>query len=161
MIIQQELFQLYVYDSEKGIFFHAENKPRAKSGKQVGTITKQGYVLINVKGKTQKAHRMAWLYVYGEWPILGIDHINGNPTDNRISNLRIANQSQNIANAKVFKTNRFGAKGVGFRKDTQRWTARIMVNYKNISLGCFGSFEEAKSAYQKAAKHYFGEFSRA
>ena len=159
MLTQQELVQLYSYDPETGFFYHGKNRLRAKEGVKTGTKSHLGYILITVNGKTQKAHRLAWLYVYGKWPCLGIDHINGDPSDNRIANLRLANQSQNIANAKVFKTNKFGIKGVTIRKDTNRWTARITVNYKNISLGCFDSFDEAKNAYQKASKQYFGNFA--
>lgn len=87
---------------------------------------------------------------------MDIDHINGDKLDNRRKNLRLATSSQNLANMKKI------IKGIQRTKwnNNDRWRARIKVNYKSISLGCFATKLEAIKAYNEAAKRYFGEFAR-
>lgn len=102
---------------------------------------------------------MIFLFHYGYQPKY-IDHINGDSLDNRIENLRPATQSQNCANQGLKKNNTSGIKGVRYRKDTNKWTAHVMVNRKNISLGCYGTIEEAAIAYEIGAKKFFGEFAK-
>ncbi len=85
------------------------------------------------------------------------DHANGNGLDNRRSNLRICTRSQNAANRKV---NKSGYKGVHLHKQTGKWHPRIKVNYESISLGLFENQKDAARAYDKAARHYFGQFAR-
>jgi hypothetical protein len=104
-----------------------------------------------------QAHRLAWLYMHGEWPVGDLDHINGDPADNRIANLRIATQSQNNANRRA---RRGRNKGVYMEKKTGKYKANICVNRKQIYLGRFESAEAAKAAYDKAAAQYFGEYAR-
>lgn len=89
------------------------------------------------------------------------EHIHGAATknDNRKSNLRTATQSQNLMNTTLRRDNTSGAKGVHWRKDTNKWTATIWVNKKCISLGCFDNFDDAVKARAQAEKKYFGEFS--
>lgn len=108
------------------------------------------------------AHRLAWLYIYGEWPIDQLDHINRNTSDNRIENLREATQSQNNANRSANKSKKYSPlKGVSFYPDSKRWTASIRINNKNRHLGCFDTAEEAHAAYVAEADQVFGEFAAA
>jgi len=116
------------------------------------------YRKVSVNGKTLYVHHIIFEMHYGYRPKV-IDHIDGDSLNNKIENLREATQSQNIANSKKSRGNTSGYKGVTFRKDTQRWAAQIMVNYKHISLGCFGTPEEAAAAYERGAQKYFGEYS--
>jgi hypothetical protein len=116
----------------------------------------RGYRCIAVDGKQYMAHRLAWLYVYGRFPKGGLDHKNRVAADNRISNLRNANQSQNSGNKKVHVNNRLGLKGV--RKMHKNWQARIMLNGSAIYLGTFATPEAAHLAYCRAAKKLYGEF---
>lgn len=88
-----------------------------------------------------------------------IDHINGNKLDNRRCNLREATHQQNNFNKPRLKRNTPGFKGVSYRKDIDKYRAYISVNYKQISLGCFDTPEEAHQAYCNAAKKYHGEFA--
>lgn len=89
-----------------------------------------------------------------------VDHINGNPLDNRKSNLRICLQSQNSRNSKLPKNNSSGFKGVSWIKANKKWEAYIHFNYKKISLGCFYDRRSAALEYNKAAIKYFGEFAK-
>lgn len=89
-----------------------------------------------------------------------IDHINGNPGDSRIENLREATPSQNQQNKKVNCTNVSGFKGAVYHPQKMKWQGRIHINKKKVSLGYFNTAEEAHEAYKKAAIDLFGEFAR-
>lgn len=91
---------------------------------------------------------------------LFIDHINGNRLDNRKSNLRVCTDQQNKMNHKKQENNTSGCSGVVYRKDTNKWTVRIQVNYKIINLGCYESLEEAIKVRKQAEIEYFGDFRR-
>lgn len=97
-------------------------------------------------------------------PNILIDHINGNKLDNRRSNLRIANRSQNAANGNKHKNNTSGYKGASFMnvpsRGLKQWVSTITVNRKRICIGYFLTAEEAARAYDKAAKEHFGEYAK-
>lgn len=114
----------------------------------------QGYVQICRKGKCVRAHRLAYLFVNGEWPPEGmdIDHINGNREDNRWVNLRLATRSQNNNNGGIRADNKSGHRGVSFATREQKWDARIKVNGKLYLLGKFKDKEDAIAARKKAEK---------
>jgi hypothetical protein len=97
---------------------------------------------------------------YGQWPRRGIDHVNGDGTDNRLENLREANQSQNGANRRLTSKNTSGFKGVSFAKQAKRWRAGIQVGGRRKHLGYFDTPELAHQRYVEAAKAAFGEFAR-
>lgn len=88
-----------------------------------------------------------------------VDHINGNGLDNRRGNLRLATGSQNQANRPTTKNNTSGYKGVSWHKKSKKWSARIRVHGKRISLGHYHTPEEAHKVYCAAADKYFGEFA--
>jgi hypothetical protein len=118
-------------------------------------------VELSLRGHRALAHRVAWLYMTGEWPAGDIDHINNNRSDNRFSNLRPATRSLNIANSTKKKSNSSGFKGVSFSKANRKWFAKITVNYRQQSLGYFNTPQEAHAAYVHAAREAFGEFANA
>lgn len=89
-----------------------------------------------------------------------VDHINGNPLDNRRENLRLATRSQNMANSTRRSDNTSGYKGVCWDKGMQKWRAGLSVNGKTRYLGCFDSPEQAHAVYLEAAKALHGEFAR-
>lgn len=133
------------------------------AGRLAGTRDSQGYVQIAIsvpRHRIYRAHRLAWAYVFGVWPKL-IDHIDGNKSNNAISNLRIATQRQNTANQKRRRTNTSGFKGVRWDPRMRKWASGITVNGKTIHLGFFASPEDAHAAYAVAAVEYNGEFARA
>lgn len=123
------------------------------SGKQAGAVMPIGYVIIRIHKQCYYAHRLAWLYVYGQWP-KEIDHINGITADNRIENLRSVSHAENGKNVKKPSHNLTGVIGVCVPNDGGRIQARIQVNGKDIKLGRFDSIEEAKMARLRASKKY-------
>jgi len=110
-----------------------------KAGKVAGTKTYGGYVRITVNGKAYYAHRLAWLFEYGEYPDTFIDHINRDKTDNRINNLRAATHKGNNENVEY--------KGYVYIKNRDRYVASIMHNYKKVYIGSYKTAEEAHRAY--------------
>ena len=105
-----------------------------------------------------RAHHLAWFYVHGFFPFSDMDHVNGNPSDNRIKNLRLATRSQNCSNSKLRKDNGYGVKGVTLRQNG-RWIAQIQVAKKKFYLGSFGTAEAAHRRYHEAARELHGAFA--
>lgn len=128
---------------------------------QAGCLDCIGYVKMRLLGRTQRAHRVIWLWMTGEWPDLDIDHRDCDPSNNRWSNLRLATRTQNHANRSMQRNNSSGYKGVSFHKESSRWRAVITVQRRHIELGKFDDIEDARAAYLKAAADFFGEFARA
>lgn len=159
MITYEELAEVLDYFPDTGDFIWKESRgSRAIKGCSAGTITPDGYVSIRVKGHIYRAHRLAWLYCFREWPEQFIDHINGNRQDNRLDNLREATKTQNSYNTKVHKDNGTGVKGVYYNKANNNYRAQIRYNGKTISLGSFKTIEEASEVYNKKAIEIHGEF---
>lgn len=105
---------------------------------------------------------MVWLYVHGAIPDnMDIDHINGDRSDNRLVNLRLATASQNQQNSRLQVTSKSGFKGVHLHKQSGRWLARIKHNGVRRSLGLYKTPEEAGAAYLRASIEIFGEFAYA
>lgn len=160
MVTQDELKEILDYDPETGIFRWKSPRQKIKVGDVAGTLNHNGYRFIKINGKLYLEHRLAWLYVYGEWPKDMIDHVNGTRDDNRIENLREATRSENKWNQTKPITNTSGYKGACWHKASQKWDARIAINNKRKHLGLFDSPEEAYEAYCKAAKELHGEFAK-
>lgn len=151
------------YNPETGVFtWRIRVGKKVRVGSVAGSKTsKGGYVLINLDRNVALAHRLVWFYVYGEWPSEQVDHINGDRADNRLSNLRLANQSQNSCNCRLRKTNTSGYRGVSWSKEKRKWVSRIVKDHKQHVLGYFKSKDEAYYAYLQAADRLHGEYSRA
>ena len=128
------------------------------SGKSCGFIRKDGYVAIKINTKAYKAHRLAWLYVYGINPENQVDHVNGFKSDNRILNLRAATNSQNCENQKKAKSNNIvGLLGVSKAYGKRNgFISRIQVNGKQKNIGYFPTAEEAHEAYILAKRELHG-----
>lgn len=137
------------YDKETGIFrwrFHT------KTGKNIpwsiaGCTQSRGYVHIKIGSVGYKAHRLAWLYVYGTFPENEIDHINGIKDDNRIKNLRSADRIINTQNRHKVLSKTAGVLGVSWHKASNLWVAQISINNKKIHLGTFKTKELASEKY--------------
>ena len=128
-------------------------------GDLAGYLRGNGYWYIKINGRGYSAHRLAWLYVNGEWPGYIIDHVNGVKSDNKIANLRQADKSQNGSNSALRSSNTSGFKGV--TKCKNKWKAQITHNQVVVYLGLFNTKEEAHEAYLKAASERQGVFARA
>jgi len=155
------LRDLLIYNPETGEWIWKVKRNRMPAGSRAGTDSGDGYVNISVDGTVYRSHRLAWLYMTGEWPRSQIDHEDTNRANCKWSNLRLSTQSQNIANAKIYSNNSSGHKGVGWDKRIYKWRAYIMKNGKNYHLGVFDHVADAIAAYQRAAIKMFGAFARA
>lgn len=156
----QYLTKILSYDPNTGIFTWATPRPKIQVGSIAGGIHKnKKYIYIEIDGKAYAAHRLAWFYIYKEFPQKQIDHINRIKHDNRIDNLREATNGQNRANSKT--KNKHGLKGISCKKwlNENPWEAKITVNKKNIYLGCYPTKEKAHDAYKAAAIKFFGDFA--
>lgn len=161
MLTAERVKQLLDYDPATGSFTWRENRGgTARRGGRAGSINVLGYVDIGVSGRRCLGHRLAWLYVHGAWPPHEIDHINGNPADNRIANLRLATRTQNVRNTRRRHDNSSGVKGVYWIARCGKWRADIRVAGKGKHLGYFNRIEDAAAAYERAAAKHFGEFAR-
>ncbi len=166
---QSRLKRLLTYNPNTGDFFWLprENASPQWNGRYGNTkagsnIRSRGHIYyrkINIGGNIYSAHRLAFFYMTGEIP-KGVDHIDGNSLNNAWSNLRPANQSQNMANSRLGAHNTTGYKGVHFHKKNKCYVAYISVNRRRQHLGCFATAKEAHEAYKKAATERFGEFAR-
>lgn len=154
----ERLRELLWYDPHSGAFkWLVDYSPRNRAGTLAGTYC-DIYVRIRIDGVMYKAHRLAWLYMTGEWPPEDIDHRDLNRKNNRWENIRSATRSQNNANQSVRKDNKSGYKGVSLKAG--KWWAQICVRGERRSLGRFATLEEAVMIYRRAVSDEFGEFAR-
>ncbi len=156
----EKLMKVVKYDPSSGAIWRlgwysragtyiAYPEPRLVSG-----VGGNGYIQVVVCGLHLTAHRLAWFITHGEWPI-GVDHINGDRTDNRLCNLRAATQAQNTQNIREPKShNTSGYLGVSWDKARGKFTAGISINGKRRGLGRFDKAEDAHAAYLAAKRKY-------
>ena len=169
-ITAQELRDLLSYDPSTGNFTWKPRPVRIEfirtdlanntrlAGRVAGTTHCRGYRHIKIDGREYKAHRLAWLYIYDRWPRNEIDHINGDPGDNRIRNLREATRWQNMANRQGARTDSLlGVRGVTRVKS--RFEARLRVHGKHVQVGTFATVAEAEAAVKAKRQELFGEFA--
>jgi hypothetical protein len=156
LITQDRLKSLLTYDPDTGEFrWKVQRSNRAPIGSIAGCSDKYGYIVVRVDGTLYKAHRLAWLYHYGVLPHKHIDHINQTPGDNRISNLRLANQHENNQNRRTQKNSSSGITGVSWNKAHGRWQARIYTDGKCVSLGMHATKEAAITARADAERKLY------
>lgn len=155
------------YDPATGFFtwlFGSVNKVRA--GARAGYRQPDGQRVIRIRTISYVAHRLAWLYVTGEWPKDLVDHKNMDRDDNRWDNLRAATKGQNGANRGPQTNNKSGHKGVYLVRNyyvstgDDAWKAEIMIDQKHHHIGYYRTAGEAISAHAEKARELFGEFAR-
>jgi hypothetical protein len=131
------------------------------AGKEAATpASGTAHLSLVVLGTRYLAHRVIWRMVYGDEPHR-IDHRDLDGCNNRLGNMRAATVAQNGMNRGAPSNNTSGVKGVSYRKDTGKWSAKIVANNKIQNLGCYKSLEDAASAYRQAALKLHGEFANA
>jgi hypothetical protein len=159
MITQNQLKEELDYNPETGLFIRRKSGTGKNKGDIAGTKDKDGYIIIRVYNKRYKAHRLAWLYMYGSFPSKEIDHINREKADNRINNLREVAQGDNRKNQDKTKRNCSGRKGVSYSMYHKKpYRVYCSINGVNTYLGMFETLEEAGNVYDEAAKKYHGEY---
>lgn len=152
-----QLFDILDYNSETGIFINRITRnSRAVKGTIAGNKDPKGYITITINGEKYLAHRLAWFYEYGKWPVKLLDHKNRIKSDNWIDNLREATNSQNKINT---ITTGGSSKYRGVRWDRGKWKAQIKNNKVYKHLGRFDKEEDAAIAYNNAAIELHKEFA--
>lgn len=152
----QRVRELMQYDPETGVFkWLVKPNRNIRVGEVVGTSRGSGQCLqTKIDGYFYRLHRLAWLYVYGSWPEADIDHIDGNPANNALANLRDVSRSVNLQNRRKAMGHNKSAGILGVSKKRNKWRARIKVNGRQISLGHFDTIEEAQAAYLTAKREH-------
>ena len=151
----EALRQALHYDPNTGAFkWIVKPSPRMQAGSPVGSPDKDGYLRVQIAGKTHKLHRLAWLYMTGAWPVDQVDHINGDKADNRWNNLRDVPNDINQQNRRTAqRTSKTGVIGVAVPLNARnKFTARIRVKGKSTFLGSFDTLEAAADAYVEAKR---------
>lgn len=150
----------------RGLFLVVDYKDREKVLKHFWHLSTTGYPRTNLYlgySKEKKRGLNTGLYLHnlilGKHPTKDVDHINRDKLDNRRINLRFCTRGQNMANAGLSKHNSSGLKGVSWHKQSQKWTAVIMIKGKNKNLGLFVTKLEAYQAYKKKLKQKHKSFS--
>lgn len=154
MILTNEILnEHFIADFENGKLY------RRSTGKEVGSPDrKHKYFIVWCKDRKYAVHRILWQMRHGSLPKF-IDHINLNGLDNRIENLRECSHRENNRNKKLTSANTLGFKGVWHEKNSDKYHAAIMVNYKKIHLKSCLTAKAAAIYYDFAAIKYHGEFA--
>ena len=149
---QEELREYLSYDKDTGIFkWKIYRRAKAKKNSIAGYLKTNGYIAIKINNKAYYAHRLAWLYVYGELPNREIDHINRIKDDNRIENLRDVKHCINMRNVDL---SIYCNVGVNQKKGSKKWRCAITVNGRYIHLGYFKNKEDAIKVRKDAELKY-------
>lgn len=156
MITLERLKEMLSYDENTGEFRWVKYPYQHTHlvGRIAGSNKGRGYIRIVIDTEKHYAHRLAWLYVYGELPDKTIDHIDGNTSNNRVENLRCVGHTENMRNMKRHSTNTSGVTGVTWNKERCKWVAQIHIFGKGINLGRFDDKHDAIAARELANKQY-------
>lgn len=150
-ITQDYLKEVLDYSETTGVFTWKKSVGKCRPGDKAGYADALGYVQIGLADKLHRAHRLAWMYVYGAFPDDFIDHIDGCKGNNAILNLRSVTHAENLLNqVRPRRDNTSGYMGVG--KNGSGWRAVITVSGRRISLGTYATPEEASIAYEAQKK---------
>lgn len=159
MLTQEKIKALFDYTDGK-LIWKVNNRSRKVAGELAGWNNDLNYRVVCVDNKQYKIHQLIWLLHYGEIPDGKIiDHINGDPSDNRIENLRLATMQENQYNSKLRKDNKSGVKGVHLDKRSGKWKAQLIINGKKKGLGYYDDLELAELIIDEARNKFHGNFS--
>ena len=153
----KETFSDFFYYSDGKLFWKV-NRKRIKAGTEAGTIHSNGRKQVILNGKQYRVHRVIFAIYYGYLPS-EIDHIDGNPLNNKIENLREATRSLNMKNTKIRKNNTSGIKGVYWNKILKKWSVQLNINGKVKGFGSYFDKEIARFIIQTMRNKYHKEFA--
>ena len=150
----ERLYELLEYNRQTGEFIRKRRSTRGEAGSVAGGRRRDGYVIICLDGVRFLAHRLAWLYCHGAHPVGCVDHIDGNPSNNRIENLRDVAHAVNLQNqSRAHKNNvSSGLLGVTHLPKTGRWKAAISLNGETRHIGVYATADSAHEAYVKVKR---------
>lgn len=157
MLTQEYLKSILHYDPESGAFTWINSGRRGWRGKPAGSLfnlkrSRTSYLRIKIKNKNYLAHRLAWLYMYGEMPDSILDHIDENGLNNSISNIRASDESKNIQNVSLKANNTSGYKNVSWFPQTGKWRVSFRLKIDGVSrMLSFGLYSNIKDAIKVAA----------
>ena len=146
------LRELFSYDAKTGLLIWRKASGTARAGREAGWLHESGYVYVGIQGRSYKAHRVIWYLYYGKQPKELLDHIDRNPTNNRIKNLRECTHAQNQQNKRTYANNQSGVKGVNWYPRYNKWRVRIQHMGKPILVGMYSDFDAACAARLQAQK---------
>lgn len=155
---KEYLHELFEY-RDGILFWKVAKAKRTKIGDKAGAHKEKGYFHVGIDGTNYLIHRLIFCMHYGFMPDF-VDHIDGNPSNNKIENLREVTKSQNNCNSKVQKNNKSGTRGVTWIEPRKRWYVRCQVNNVSKSIGYFQDFELAELVAQEGRNLYHGEYAR-
>ena len=158
MITQQQALKLFEY-RDGALFYTQRPSQNTLAGDRAGYVDNNGYRKLSIKNKRYQEHRIIFLMHHGYLPDV-IDHIDGNPSNNRIENLREATQQQNCYNSTIHGRNTSGHRGVAWSKVLGKWQAYVNTNKKRKFLGYFEDLELAALVAAEARDLYHGKFAR-
>ena len=160
--IPDELVSLLRYEPETGKLFWRRAPRRGIAANTEAGKSSKGHLRITYKGASYAAHRIAWVCVHGSLAMdTEIDHKNLIRSDNRITNLRLADRTGNTANQSKRNGYTSKYKGVSWAKHAKKWCAQISIGNVTRYLGRYDNELDAHAAYVKAATAAYGEFARA
>lgn len=143
--------ELLNYDPETGLLTWRVNRSKAKAGSVAG-IKYKHRIDVGIDGGLYRAHRIIWLFVYGKWPDKTIDHIDGDPHNNRLQNLRDVSNIVNCQNKHRAPISNKSSGLLGVSRNGNKWQAGITVAKKTIHLGRHATAEKAHDAYVHAKR---------
>ena len=157
MELTQDLLNELFYYSDGVLYWAVDGCNQVKSGSPAGWVDGK-YKRVEINRKVYLVHRIIYMMHHGYLPEF-VDHINGNPQDNRIVNLRAATRSENNRNSAP-KRCTSGVKGVSWVRANKKWKAQLCYEGKQHYLGLYDTLEEAAEVVRKAREQHHGEFAR-
>ena len=145
--------ELFTYCPQTGVLTRAiSTASNARAGDTVGSVDRYGYLRARAMGAEYKVHRIIWKIIHGIEPIGEIDHIDGNPANNRADNLRLASRRENAHNTRLFRNNTSGHKGISWNVTSKRWDARLAMGGGIVFRGRYVELQDAIEAVKEARK---------
>lgn len=142
---------------EGKLYYRTSVNSRGQKGRPAGTVNALGYTQIRIHGRSYLAHRLIFYMTFGRWPGM-LDHVNGNRSDNRASNIRECSPTENLYNSRRPTSNTSGYKGIRLEKG--KYAIRMYVNGRPKRFGRTETLQEAVDKLNKIRKEHHGEFAR-